>query len=60
MPSSTDADAVLRLSKPTRARRIQTKNLARLVHGREIRHVMIDGIVHIPVAVRVVTVLGCG
>jgi hypothetical protein len=28
---------------------VETREVARLVHEREIRHVMVDGIAHIPV-----------
>jgi hypothetical protein len=39
---------LLRASEAARRLDIQTKELLRLVHGRQIRHEMIDGIAQIP------------
>jgi excisionase family DNA binding protein len=44
-PMSTE---LLRASEAARRLRISTKDLLRLVHGREIRYQMVDGIAHIP------------
>jgi excisionase family DNA binding protein len=39
---------LLRASEAARRLEISTKELLRLVHGREIRYEMVDGIAHIP------------
>lgn len=41
------ADA-LRASEAARRLEISTKELLRLIHRREIRYVMVDGIAHVP------------
>jgi excisionase family DNA binding protein len=41
-------DAALRASEAARRLQLPTKDLLRLVHDREIRYVMIDGIAHVP------------
>ncbi len=43
------SNELLRASEPARRPDIATKELLRLVHGREIRYQMVDGIAHIPV-----------
>jgi len=40
---------VLRLSQAARRLDLPTRDVARLVHERRIRHIMVDGIAHIPV-----------
>lgn len=40
---------VFRLSQAARQLGVPTRDVARLVHERRIRHVMVDGIAHIPV-----------
>lgn len=47
MPSA-ETTAALRLSQAARLLGVETREVARLVHERAIRHVMIDGIAHIP------------
>jgi excisionase family DNA binding protein len=39
---------LLRASEAARQLDMSTKDLLRLVHGREIRYEMVDGIAHIP------------
>jgi len=46
--SSADGRSPLRLTQAARQLGIETRELARLVHERLIRFVMIDGIAHIP------------
>lgn len=41
-------DTALRLSQAARLLGVETREMARLVYERAIRHVMIDGIAHIP------------
>jgi excisionase family DNA binding protein len=48
MPSSEAAATTLRLSQAARELGLETREVARLVHERQIRHVMVDGIAHIP------------
>jgi excisionase family DNA binding protein len=40
--------ALLRASEAARRLDMSTKELLRLVHGREIRYAMVEGIAHIP------------
>lgn len=47
MPSAETASA-LRLSQAARLLGVETREVVRLVHERQIRHVMVDGIAHIP------------
>jgi len=42
-------EEILRASEAARRLDLSTKELLRLVHKREIRYVMIDGIAHIPI-----------
>ena len=39
---------LLRASEAARRLEMSTKELLRLVHGREIRYEMVDGIAHVP------------
>jgi hypothetical protein len=43
------ATELLRASEAARRLDMSTKELLRLVHGREIRYEMLDGIAHIPI-----------
>jgi hypothetical protein len=43
------ADELLRASKAARRLDLSTKELLRLIHDRRIRHVMVDGMAHVPV-----------
>ena len=42
------ADDLLRASEAARRLEMPTKELLRLIHQREIRYVMVDGIAHVP------------
>ena len=48
MTSREGTSTVLRLSQAARQLDIPTRDIVRLVHERRIRHVMVDGIAHIP------------
>ena len=48
MTSREGTSTALRLSQAARQLGIPTREVVRLVHERRIRHVMIEGIAHIP------------